>query len=134
MSYQEESAKFAVYWDPLYPFMGLCEEAGELIGVINKRRRKGDVKAVHNRCPVLMDELGDVMWMVAACCRELNVSMEEVMEMNLKKLEARAGDGELDRTPKDAPCIHEWVMGRILAKPEDQKERCVKCGVLKDEL
>ena len=101
MSYQEESAKFAVYWDKMYPFMGLCEEAGELLGVINKRRRKGEIHPIYNRCPVLMDELGDVMWMVAACCRELNVSMEEVMEMNLRKLAERAGEGELDRTPKD---------------------------------
>lgn len=38
-------------------------------------------------------ELGDVMWYVAMICESFNWSLDEIMQMNIKKLEKRYPDG-----------------------------------------
>lgn len=86
--YQVEAMKTAVYKDKLYPFLGLAEEAGEVCGKVAKSLRKhGDLEPEVYES--VISELGDVLWMVAACCTELGVSMELVMVDNLRKLKDR---------------------------------------------
>ena len=41
-------------------------------------------------------ELGDLMWYVAQATQALNVSFEEVIETNVKKLEKRYPGGQFD--------------------------------------
>ena len=44
----------------------------------------------------LIIELGDVMWYVAQACMALDISFEEVLERNVKKLEKRYPGGSFD--------------------------------------
>ncbi len=44
----------------------------------------------------LKRELGDIMWYVAQACIGLDISLDEVMEMNVEKLVARYPGGEFD--------------------------------------
>ena len=42
---------------------------------------------------MLMKELGDVMWYLAEACTQLNVTMQDVAEMNIEKLADRQRRG-----------------------------------------
>lgn len=42
-----------------------------------------------------MKEAGDILWQLSQCLKEMNISMQEVAEMNLKKLEDRQQRGVL---------------------------------------
>ena len=44
----------------------------------------------------LVIELGDIMWYVAQACMALEVSFDEVVETNVKKLQKRYPGGEFD--------------------------------------
>lgn len=68
--------------------MGLAGESGELVDEIKKHLFHGkplDVDAIAS-------ELGDVLWYLAALCREIGVPMNQVAHLNLDKLERRHGD------------------------------------------
>jgi len=41
-------------------------------------------------------ELGDIMWYIAQACMALDVSIDEVIAMNVDKLKARYPGGEFD--------------------------------------
>jgi len=88
MSYQDEAMKTAIYSDWKYPFIGLAEEAGEVCGIVAKNVRKGLHRESIDKNRIAK-ELGDVLWMVAACCTEMGLDMETVMEVNLEKLRSR---------------------------------------------
>ena len=97
--YQKQASKFAVYPERLYPFLGLAEEVGELVGLVAKGER-GDypfesLGSHGKRSEALMKEAGDVLWQLSQCLKEMNISMQEVAEMNLKKLEDRQQRGVL---------------------------------------
>ena len=44
----------------------------------------------------LINELGDVMWYEAEACMALEVTMDEVIETNVKKLAKRYPEGAFD--------------------------------------
>ena len=75
--------------------VGMCAEAGEFTEVVKKIIFQGkpvnDENLFH-----LKRELGDIMWYVAQACMGLNVSLDEVIEMNVDKLKARYPGGEFD--------------------------------------
>jgi NTP pyrophosphatase (non-canonical NTP hydrolase) len=93
VAYQRLAMKFAAYKQSnvptgiaeLYPFLGLAEEAGEVAGKVAKAIRKG----VRVDTDAMAKELGDVLWMVAACCEELEISMSDVAADNIIKLADR---------------------------------------------
>lgn len=91
--YQVKRAEYAVYPDagtgsvaPLtYSVLALCGEAGELANKLKKHLRAStDIDA-----RLLADELGDVLWYVAAVASELGWTLEDVAKYNLGKLLAR---------------------------------------------
>lgn len=41
-------------------------------------------------------ELGDIMWYVAQACMGLNISLDDIIEMNVDKLKSRYPGGEFD--------------------------------------
>ncbi len=69
--------------------LGLAGEAGEVVDTVKK--------AVFHQHgldrDVLIKELGDVLWYVAALCSKLDVSLSEVMERNIAKLRTRYPEG-----------------------------------------
>lgn len=90
--YESSAASTAVYprEDALsYVALGLVGEAGEVANKVKKvlRDRGGEVD--EDMREDLISELGDVLWYVAACCRELNVDMATVAYENTLKLANR---------------------------------------------
>ena len=87
--YQLNAAMFAVYpqteLGKMYPFLGLAEEAGEVVGKVAKAVRKGQEVDLDD----IKKELGDVLWNVAQCCTELGLDMGDVASHNLYKLANR---------------------------------------------
>ncbi len=79
----------------LYPTLGLTNEAGEVAGKVKKIfRDKGGVISGEDRA-ALKSELGDVLWYLAQICTDLDLSLQEVAEHNLRKLARRQAAGTL---------------------------------------
>ena len=95
--YQKESRITAKYPDVdnnfIYPTLGMVGEAGEFAEKIKKLMRDqkvftpdqvpGEVKGE------VLKELGDVLWYVAQLATEFDVDLDEVADMNIKKLRDR---------------------------------------------
>ena len=75
--------------------VGLCAESGEFTEVIKKIVFQGKEPTEENLFH-LKRELGDIMWYVAQACMALDVSIDEIIEMNVEKLKARYPGGEFD--------------------------------------
>ena len=75
--------------------LGLCAESGEFTEVVKKIIFQGKPVNEENMFH-LKRELGDIMWYVAQACMGLNVSLDEVIEMNVDKLKSRYPGGEFD--------------------------------------
>jgi NTP pyrophosphatase (non-canonical NTP hydrolase) len=69
--------------------LGLAGEAGEVAELLKK--------AVFHRHTLDLDkvkkELGDVLWYAAALCTTLDLSLSEVMALNVEKLRLRYEEG-----------------------------------------
>lgn len=90
--YQEEAVKTAIYGagnSILYPALGLGNEAGEVQGKIKKVLRDNEGIFTEEKSKVIGDEIGDVLWYMAALCRDLNLSLETIAENNIAKLKDR---------------------------------------------
>jgi NTP pyrophosphatase (non-canonical NTP hydrolase) len=72
--------------------VGMCAEAGEFTEVVKKIVFQGKPVTEENLFH-LKRELGDIMWYVAQACMGLDVSLEEVIQMNFEKLSARYPEG-----------------------------------------
>jgi NTP pyrophosphatase (non-canonical NTP hydrolase) len=103
--YQIKAMTFAKYKFPDYPFSALGEECGEVNGKLAKYARK-------NQCTVLTaireakeshtvihqdlkKELGDVLWNLSACADAIGVSLNDLMNDNLRKLTGRSERGTI---------------------------------------
>ena len=73
--------------DTLYLAVKLQEEAAEAAQPVVKEHYHGKPVDVDH----LMDELGDVLWYLAALAGEYGWSLEEVADYNLSKLANRHG-------------------------------------------
>ena len=69
--------------------MGLCGEAGEAIDIVKKNLAQGHAL---NR-DALIKELGDIAWYLAETAYALDVSLEDVLQENINKLQARYPNG-----------------------------------------
>lgn len=110
--YQVKAHDFASYGEnPMYPALGLSEEAGEVCGKIAKfiRHNNGMTPqdAEKSSSPLmrdevakfrtaLMSELSDVMWMVAEIATLNGLGLDEIMEYNIVKLTERMSKGLID--------------------------------------
>jgi len=91
--YQEKSRKTAIYPNIgnniQYPTLGLCGECGEIAEKIKKiMRDKAGIVTLDDR-EGIRQELGDVLWYVAALCSELGLTLNDVAEFNILKLRSR---------------------------------------------
>ena len=75
--------------------VGLSAESGEFTEIIKKIVFQGKEPTEENLFH-LKRELGDIMWYVAQACMALDVSIDEIIEMNVEKLKARYPGGEFD--------------------------------------
>ena len=73
-----------------YVVLGLVGEAGELANVRKKVLRDGV-----NRDDLLKEELGDVMWYIAAVCEEYEWDMSDVAACTIEKLRDRFERGQI---------------------------------------
>ena len=68
--------------------VGINAEGGEFLEIIKKMIFQGKPWDEDNKEHLII-ELGDVMWYVAQACMALEISFDDVIERNVKKLEKR---------------------------------------------
>ena len=99
--YQKIARSTAVYpeeYKVVYPALGLCGEAGEVAEKVKKTVR-GDSSLNEVQGNIAM-ELGDVLWYVAVLADDLGITLDQIAEWNVDKLQRRMksnkikGDGD----------------------------------------
>lgn len=71
---------------------GLVEEAGEVAGLM-KRVIRGHLRDYARATPEhFVEEMGDVLWYLAACCELSGVTLEDIWKYNISKLKERYGE------------------------------------------
>lgn len=99
--YQQRASKLAIYPEERaieYVALGLTSEAGEVAGKVKKairdgRNWTGEQREEHRQS--IKAELGDCAWYLAEMARHYGLTLEEVLEHNLNKLESRQARGTL---------------------------------------
>ena len=75
--------------------LGLTAESGEFTEVVKKIILQG--KPYNNENVFHMKrELGDICWYIAQACMALDTTFDEIIEMNVEKLQARYPGGSFD--------------------------------------
>lgn len=74
----------------MHAVLGLTSEAGEVSGLFQKKYQGHKLDLEH-----LEKELSDCLWlwMIAEACTALDLNLEEVMRLNIEKLQARYLEG-----------------------------------------
>ena len=75
--------------------VGINAEGGEFLEIIKKMVFQGKPWNEDNREHLII-ELGDILWYVAQATMALDISFDEVIATNVKKLEKRYPGGEFD--------------------------------------
>ena len=75
--------------------VGINAEGGEFMEIVKKMIFQGKPWSEDNREHLII-ELGDVMWYVAQACMALEVSFDDVIAGNVKKLGKRYPEGTFD--------------------------------------
>lgn len=110
--YQEKAAETAIYLnkikeihptisEEIIPILGLSYaslglgESGEVQGKVKKIIRDAGGIITDEAKKEISKELGDILWYIAAVCKELKISMNDVAEQNIEKLFSRKERGVL---------------------------------------
>lgn len=80
--------------------LGLSGEVGEINDILKKWLFHKSRKPLDTE--KLKDEIGDVLWYLSILAFELNLTLEEIMEHNIAKLEQRHGNGFRPRYESDS--------------------------------
>lgn len=94
--YQKEAMKNKVYGygdKIIYPVLGLGNEAGEVQGKVKKVLRDNNGQFTEESKKAIADELGDVLWYLAACAEDLGYGLDAIAQMNIEKLTSRRQRG-----------------------------------------
>ena len=75
---------------------GLCEEAGEVLGLVRKHAFMGHPLDRER----LTRELGDALWCLAAVATCLGVTLDDVASTNVEKLQRRYPEGYSDEASR----------------------------------
>ncbi len=91
-SWEEDYASFCKRTDKHYKdrlmailALGLCAEAGEVAGELNKAQRGKSFSAFS-----IAHELGDVLWFLTRMADECGYTLRDLAELNAGKLKRRA--------------------------------------------
>lgn len=90
--YQEQAVATAIYGAGnaiVYPALGLGNEAGEVQGKIKKVLRDNNGVFTDELRQKVGDEIGDVLWYMAALCRDLDLNLDTIAQRNIQKLKDR---------------------------------------------
>jgi NTP pyrophosphatase (non-canonical NTP hydrolase) len=79
----------------LHWVLGLTGEAGEVAEKMKKIIRDKDSVITEQDKQEMAKELGDVLWYIAVFANDLGVSMDEIANTNLAKLQSRQERGML---------------------------------------
>lgn len=93
-----------------YMALNLVAEVGEFVGKVAKQIRKENIEIGDNRlwyrfhdsdtayaCDgELMSEAGDIFWQLAGLCAVMGWDLEDIAQLNLKKLASRQERGLID--------------------------------------
>jgi NTP pyrophosphatase (non-canonical NTP hydrolase) len=96
--YQELAVSTAIYGAGnkiVYPALGLAGEAGETCEKVKKTLRDNNGVFDEERVNALKKEIGDVLWYCAALSRDLGLSLNDIAEANIAKLQARRAAGTI---------------------------------------
>lgn len=97
--YQQKASMTALYPNAgqnlYYPALGLGGETGEVLNKIKKVMRDHGGIVTDEYREILRNELGDVLWYVAALARELNLDLDDIAQANIEKLSSRKKRGTL---------------------------------------
>lgn len=95
--YQKLAAETAIYptlGHPIvYPALGLAGEAGEVAEKIKKLCRDDDLIMTDEKKESIKKELGDVLWYVSEVARQAGLSLSDVADANIEKLQKRKENG-----------------------------------------
>ncbi len=92
--YQKKAMRTCTEPDINHAVFGLASEAGEVAGIMQKQLQGHGFDQEH-----MKKELGDCLWMIAEVCAALDLNLDDVMECNIRKLEARYPNGfEVERS------------------------------------
>ena len=101
-NYYDFAQRIAILQDQDFPTerlltaaVGMSAESGEFTEVIKKIIFQGKPVNEENLFH-LKRELGDIMWYVMQACIGLDITLEEVIEMNVDKLVKRYPGGKFD--------------------------------------
>lgn len=98
-TYQEKSrrtwSRVKLDHSIVYPTLGLVNEAGEVAGKVKKIFRDKNGIISNEDKIAIQGELGDVLWYLTQICTDLDISLQEVAEKNLQKLDKRLKAGTL---------------------------------------
>ena len=72
-----------------YMALGLGGEVGEVLNEIKKYERDDNNILSTIRRKKIINEMGDVLWYFQGLCNRLNISILDVMENNIEKIENR---------------------------------------------
>ena len=75
--------------------LGLTAESGEFTEIVKKMVLQGKPYNEDNIFH-MKRELGDICWYLAQACMALDTTFDEIIEMNVNKLEARYPGGSFD--------------------------------------
>lgn len=101
--FQQGALETAVYPEDkriIYPTLGLVGESGEVAEKVKKVFRDNHSEFTNEKKVSIAMEIGDVLWYCAALANDLGFSLDEIGEMNHKKLHSRkergviSGDGD----------------------------------------
>ncbi|MCC7357174.1 nucleoside triphosphate pyrophosphohydrolase family protein [Candidatus Uhrbacteria bacterium] len=97
--YQEQSRTTAIYpgigKNFIYPALGLCGESGEVAEKIKKIIRDSNMEVTDEKRQEIAKELGDVLWYLSQLATEFNLSLSEIAQGNIEKLQKRKQEGTL---------------------------------------